>query len=259
MTQFTYGLEIEVANLSIAGAARAVTRAGIQCAEPSSQHTTAATWKAVYDGTSGVSAEVVSPILTAERLNETRTVTRALSAAGATVNRTTGLHVHVGADSFATDESDRLNGIALFVENWYTAHGAIGAMVAKSRLNNHFCKALTIQEADRLAESVRNGDISNGGRGRYYSLNLDSFARHSTVEVRLHHGTLNASKITGWVDFITAMANASKDGVRLNTNLNAPDDSVGACRELLVGLGLAGYLASDTVTYLIQRAEQLNA
>lgn len=259
MTQFTYGLEIEVANLSIAGAARAVTRAGIQCVEPSTQHTTNANWKAVYDGTRGVSAEVVSPILTAERLNETRTVTRALSTAGATVNKTTGLHIHVGAASFGDDEAERLNAIANFVENWYAAHGAIGALVAPSRLNNGFCKALDIASAAQLAERVRGGDISNGGRGRYLSLNLDSFARHSTVEVRLHHGTLNAAKITGWADFITAMAEASKDGVNINTRLNDPADKVAAAADLLGELTRYGYLASSVADYLNQRAAQLHA
>lgn len=259
MTQFTYGLEIEVANLSISGAARAVTRAGITCAEPSSQHTTAPTWKAVYDGTRGVSAEVVSPILTADRLNETRTVTRALSTAGATVNKTTGLHVHIGADSFATEESDRLNGIALFVQNWYTAHAAIGGLVAKSRLSNGFCKALTIQEADRLAQSVAQGDISNGGRGRYLSLNLDSFARHSTVEVRLHHGTLNAAKITGWAEFITAMADYSKAGHTMPTIYNQESDRLNITAAMLDDLTRGGFLKQTTAEYLNQRAAQLQA
>ena len=259
MTTFTYGLEIEVANLSISGAARAVTRAGISCVEPRAQHETAETWKAVYDGTSGVSAEIVSPILTADRLNETRTVTRALSSAGATVNRTTGLHVHIGAASFTSPAGDMLSSLGLFVQNWYTAHAAIGAMVAKSRLNNHFCKALTIADATTLAERVRGGDIDNGGRGRYYSLNLDSFARHQTVEVRLHHGTLNAAKITGWTDFITAVANFSKAGHTMPARYNTEDNRLNNCAQLLDGLADLGYLATETATYLKQRADQLNA
>jgi hypothetical protein len=259
MSTFTYGLEIEVANLSIAGAARAVSRAGVACVEPRSQHDTEQTWKAVYDGTSGVSAEIVSPILTADRLNETRTVTRALSSAGATVNRTTGLHVHIGADSFTSPAGDTLSSLALFVSNWYTAHAAIGAMVAKSRLNNHFCKALTIQDADRLADAVRAGDISNGGRGRYYSLNLDSYARHTTVEVRLHHGTLNAAKITGWTDFITAVANFSKAGHTMPARYNNDADRLNNCSQMLDGLADLGYLSTETALYLKQRADQLNA
>lgn len=259
MSTFTYGLEIEVSNLSISGAARAVSRAGISCVEPRSQHDTEESWKAVYDGTSGVSAEIVSPILTADRLNETRTVTRALSSAGATVNRTTGLHVHIGAASFTSPAGDMLSSLGLFVQNWYTAHAAIGAMVAKSRLNNHFCKALTIADATMLAERVRGGDIDNGGRGRYYSLNLDSFARHSTVEVRLHHGTLNAAKITGWAEFITAVADFSKAGHTMPARYNDNDNRLNNCPQMLDGLADLGFLKPETADYLKQRADQLNA
>ena len=259
MSTFTYGLEIEVSTLSISGAARAITRAGIPCAEPSAQHQTNLNWKAVYDGTRGVSAEVVSPILTADRLNETRTVTRALSMAGATVNRTTGLHVHIGAASFGDIESERLNALGNFVENWYMAHGAIGALVAKSRLNNMFCKALDLASAAELAARVRGGDISNGGRGRYLSLNMDSFTRHSTVEVRLHHGTLNAAKITAWAEFITAMAEFSKAGHAFHSAFTNPTDSLNAASGMLGILTRDGGLKVETATYLNQRAAQLQA
>ena len=259
MSNFTYGLEIEVSNLSISGAARAVSRAGIACSEPSTQHQTASTWKAVYDGTRGVSAEVVSPILTADRLNETRRVVRALSGAGATVNKTTGLHVHVGAASFGDIEAERLNALGNFVQNWYGAHAAIGTLVAKSRLNNHFCKALTITEAEQLAERVRGGDISNAGRGRYLSLNLDSFARHSTVEVRLHHGTLNGAKITGWAEFITAMADLSREGYQLASRFNDDAERLNNIVDLLDTLVHHGHLMNETSDYLKGRVEQLNA
>jgi hypothetical protein len=57
-------------------------------------------WKAMRDGSlhclSGKSAEIVSPICTYEDIETVQAVVRAVKAAGAKVNYTCGIHVHVG-------------------------------------------------------------------------------------------------------------------------------------------------------------------
>jgi hypothetical protein len=226
MSQFTYGLEFEVTQISPSTASRALILGGINCLEPRTQHVVSTEWTAVYDG-SVRGAEVVSPILNDARLNEASTVARLLLGAGASVDRSTGFHVHIGFDSFGDSYEERLNTLANFYINWHTAHETIGTLVAPSRLNNRFCKVRTIAEAHATAEQIRNGHIGIGDR--YVSLNLESFDRHGTIEVRLHQGTLNGRKaVAGLVDFSRAHntlgATYSRTDIRLNNIENLLDE-----------------------------------
>ena len=239
----TYGIELEMSSLSIGSAQTLLNRAGLN-------------WSVKPDGTRGVSAEAVSPILGAETLSQCTTAARALSAAGATVNKQTGYHVHLGVEHYG------LNGIANLVVNWAMAHDTIAALVAPSRLNNGFCRPLSLQDADRTAEHVRNGRIANINGGRYYSLNLASYDRHGTVEIRLHHGTLNGSKIKAWAEFCNAMAEAAKAGIVLEPADHAgnnPAARLNNLADLLRGLVGNEYLSQKTATYLNGRAEELAA
>ena len=229
-----------MSSLSIGSAQTLLNRAGLS-------------WAVKPDGTRGVSAEAVSPILGSDTLNQCTTAARALASAGATVNKQTGYHVHLGADHYG------LNGIANLVVNWAIAHDTIAALVAPSRLNNGFCRPLSLLDAERTAEQVRNGRIANINGGRYYSLNLASYDRHGTVEIRLHHGTLNGSKIKAWAEFCNAMAELSKAGVLIEPSDLADADRLNNLAGLLRGLVGNGYLADKTATYLNGRAADLAA
>lgn len=234
----TFGIELEVSSLSIPNARRVVQSAGLD-------------WSSKADGTSGVTAEIVSPVLDAERLNEARTIARALSGAGATVNRQTGYHVHLGADNYGID------GIAHLVINWYSNIQAIGTLVAQSRLNNRFCASnFASEEIDLWANRIRShSEIRNINGTRYNSLNLDSYARHRTVEFRLHHGTLNGSKITAWAEFCDSLAQYSASQGIIQNNIN--DTRLNQIDGILDTLTADGGLAPATNSYLKQRARQL--
>lgn len=238
----TFGIELEVSDLSISTAQSLLNR---------SCHYV---WQAKHDGTHHVSAEAVSPVLSHNGLDDAKRATRALRIGGATVNKQCGLHVHLGADEYGTE------GIARLVWNWNLAHRTIGALVAKSRLNNRFCVPVAISELDSQCEHVRNGNISNIGlNGRYRSLNLNAYAQHGTVEFRLHHGTLNGSKVKAWAEFVSAMARYSSAGNLLSSNdgWHNPIEPKSKVRELLLILAHAGTLSGDTADYLIGRAEEL--
>lgn len=246
----TFGIELEVSDLGIQEAQRLIFRAGLN-------------WQVKSDGTHHVSAEAVSPILTADSLNEVKKATRVLQAGGATVNRQTGYHVHVGADEYG------LSGIAGLVFNWYRAHNTIGTLVAKSRLNNKFCTGTIPNESlDLWVQNIVQGNINNRPvahlnpyASRYFSLNLESYRRHQTLEVRLHHGTLNGSKVKAWAEFVSAMARFSTAGHRLAEPKWADADAdarLNNISELLTILSNGDYLATETATYLLGRAEELS-
>ena len=234
----TYGIELETSSISIRSAQSALDAVGLN-------------WQCKPDGTQGVDAEAVSPILNDGSLNESITAARALLRAGATVNKKTGYHIHIGADHYGTD------GIAALVRNWYTAADAIGALVAPSRLNNHFCQH-TLPESlvESWAESIRNGRIDNAGQGRYRSLNLDSYQRHGTVEFRLHHGTLNGKKIQAWAEFCESLATYSTAGGILSSGTG---DRLNDINVILGKLVINEALSLSTAEYLKQRAVELSA
>ena len=269
MTRFTYGLEFEVTSISPRDAANVITDGGVYCEYISNGiHETNDSWKAVHDG-SVAGAEVVSPILTAARLNEVTRVTRVLTTHGARVDSSTGFHVHVGARAFASEGVSQNEVLAQFVLNYYGVHHAIAAMVSNSRLRNRFCRVLDRNRAEQDAEFIRNGSLGSSVGDRYTSLNLESLGRHGTVEVRLHQGTLNSAKAVGWAQFISALIEATKEGHDLTEidGLNPwtgvdergrGNASTSECAVLLDWLRDNSFLNPSTTDYLKNRAVALH-
>lgn len=257
----TYGMEFETVGLTTRMAANAITHDGVRCSSQGYNHDTTDTWKAVPDGSlqgDAYSAEIVSPILNDERLNEARTVSRALLKAGARVNTSTGFHVHMGYEQIGLQSLSRL------VVNYYTAHPIFAKMVAPSRTANggsRWCKVLTLEQAhdtaDRLNNIINLNSFNNFDR--YFSLNLNSIARHGTIEFRLHQGTLNGTKALAWVNFLTSMVNFSMSGLMLNEALYHGTDGVERITQLPDLLAkLRDYGLTDSVNdYLLRRADEL--
>jgi hypothetical protein len=248
----TYGLEFEVIGLTPRESAHAVTRAGITCESQDYNHATASVWKAVRDGSlPDGSSEIVSPILEPSRLNEMKTVTRALLNAGARVTRSAGFHAHFGFDRIGKD------GVANLVMNWEAMHDFTDLLVAPSRRLNgasyRWCQRFSAERAESWAERIRDERLDFGSLDRYYSLNLASVARHGTVEFRLHQGTLNGAKASAWVEYLTAFVNHSMEGSAWNRAGNADLDSLNTMLGVLGNYGLT----NATREYLLARAGDL--
>lgn len=265
----TFGMEFEIQGVSVDKAYRVLNEGGVECERPNATHVTSQNWKAVYDGSVSNGAEVVSPILNENRLNEAVTVTKILKSAGARVDRATGFHVHVGLSAFSNSEA-----ISRFVLNYYSMHGSISALVAPSRLRNRYTAILNRNLAEKEAEGVREGqlrsslnrtDLVNLGINdqRYCSLNLQAIDRHATLEVRLHQGTLNGVKAIAWSKFIAGLIKISNKGVELhdNPNLNPWLDPRGrdsaTCATLLDTLVNWECLNASTADWLKVRARKL--
>lgn len=261
----TFGLEFEVQGVGVIQASDILNNAGISCSNPRSGiHETANSWKSVYDGSVSHGAEVVSPILTAPRLNEAVKVTKLLKNAGARVDTATGFHAHLGARIFRSHGA-----IAQFTLNYYAIHHAIGALVAPSRLNNRYCKVLNREQAETQATHTDNGGSGSYNGDRYTSLNLDALERHGTVEIRLHQGTLNGVKAVAWAQFIEALILESNAGTEFSEmeNLNPwqpigyggrATASVTDCHTLLDYLTGTGRLNASAGDYLKNRAGKLH-
>jgi hypothetical protein len=155
-------------------------------------------WRVKYDGSlSGNGAEVVSPVLTGENgLDAIRSVTRLLRDQGCTVNRTCGLHVHHDVRDLRIDDVKRV------VRVWSANQSLIDGLVSPSRRggSNTYCRHLNADDLRHIEDATDLRQVG-GYVSRYKTLNLASYGRYGTVEIRQHQGTLDAEKIISWIRF----------------------------------------------------------
>jgi len=213
----TYGIEIECirpANVSMAEYARRITEAGVPCNAEHYNHNVRASWKIVTDGSlsdrHGVGMEVVSPILRSEAdFAAIRTVSAVLLAGGCKINKTCGLHVHVGLPR-------REHRLPINVLRIYNAfEPVIDSLMPPSRRGsaNGYARP-TAFSARMSGASDLNALRLAYGSDRYRKVNLESIWRHGTIEYRQHAGTIEAEKIIAWATLVlklTAMANSAPE------------------------------------------------
>ena len=201
-----FGVEIEMTNISTDRAARAIREAGIPCEAEGYNHTTRNHWKVVTDASCGT--EVVSPVLEGEDgLAQVTKVARALENADAKITKSCGLHVHIDARRLPIET------IRATILKYKRFEGEIDAFLPPSRRanNNHYCKSLTRVADERITRATTMREMQDAFYGdRYYKVNVQSYARHGTIEFRHHSGTVDATKITNWIRFLQAFVeNAS--------------------------------------------------
>ncbi len=149
--------------------------------------------------------ECVTPVLKGNRgFNSLKACCDSLAAVGACVNKSTGLHVHVGG---GISETQYVN---TFV-NYLYLENVIDTFMAESRRNNGYCAPLRGHSSAILqARTIQ--DMYNAFNGdRYYKVNVDSWSRHKTIEFRQHQGSVSYEKITMWAKFCLKLVAWSAD------------------------------------------------
>jgi hypothetical protein len=239
-----FGVEIEFIGSSYR-LELAMREQGLQCSMQEYNHRVSRnTWKIVPDGSVSGGAELVSPILQGTRgFEQLAKASAALNAAGVTINRSTGLHVHHDVRDL------RVSAFKTFVRNWSNCQDAIDMMVAPSRRldRNMYCRRLTGRDLASV-DLLETMDLHLAARtlsgDRYRTLNLQSYGRYGTVEVRQHQGSIDGAQISAWVRFGQAMIQAGVDDIAL-----AYSDA----DTLIDTLSLS----DDTKTYLHDRVRKL--
>ena len=120
---------------------------------------------------------------------------------GLTVNRSCGLHVHFDMRGRRADEVAK---IAKRADKWLRA---LQELVPASRRENRYC---------RFGVSTRD---------RYHAVNLCSFPKFQTLEIRLHSGTVDYSKTLAWIrlcELILALKSGPRSGDCLGTLSQLP-------------------------------------
>ena len=252
---YTLGVELEVVGVRPDSASEALRAGGIASVAPGYTHQVMDTWKAVSDVSvngRGGSAEIVAPILTRETFAPiVFDVVRCLRRVRAGVNRSAGMHVHIGVGDWSNDKR------ANFAENWHALADAIDAMVAPSRRldgsHSRWCQRRENMASAVLVERMRAGESFTGG-DRRRSLNVESFDSYGTFEIRIHQGSLNAGKIGAWAEFLCALADYSGEaGILSGTYAGAEGATA-----LVLRLALGGWLDSTVADYLIARISDMD-
>ena len=191
--KLTFGVEIECYNVERADLIDEASLRGLQVRSEGYNHDdNEHYYKIVRDGslTGENSQEVVSPILNGEKgFNSLRTLCSALGSVNAKVNRSCGLHVHIGAACMTDEHYCRL------VRNYQRLEGVIDTFMALSRRGNNSRWCHTLQGIDFSGCTTKRDIARAMNYDRYYKVNAIAYERHKTIEFRQHSGTTEYEKI----------------------------------------------------------------
>ena len=206
-SKLTFGIEIECYNCVRTDLIYEAHLNGLEIHSEAYNHAdNSRYYKIVSDGslTGNDTNEVVSPILNGENgLQSLRTLCNALAAVNARVNKSCGLHVHIGAANISDEHYCRI------FRNYQAIETAIDTFMALSRRsdNAYYCKSLRRFDFNGCTTK---GDIARAlGYRRYFKVNAEAYNRHHTVEFRQHQGTTDYEKISHWVKFLAALVQYS--------------------------------------------------
>lgn len=197
---FTFGVEIEC-GVSRESFVSAAAQTGMAYEYQGYNHRDGHTFfKFVTDGSLNVphAIECVSPVLKGKQgLAALENACGTLNLAGADVNRSCGLHVHIGARGITEQQ------YANTFVNYMHLERLVDTFMARSRRANNNYYAATLQDhRDELQSCNTMRSVRNTLRGdRYHKVNPMSWERHHTIEFRQHQGTTNYNKIMNWVQF----------------------------------------------------------
>lgn len=194
-------------------------------------------------GMGGYGLEVVSPVLQGDKgYQDLMLVLDAINNTGAEVNRTCGLHIHVGVSDW------RIKQFRNLYKRYAKFERAIDSVMPNSRRgsNNNYCQStvaefsgITLGQAFEVINKCRTArDIERRIGTRYTKLNIQSFWKHGTVEFRHHSGTTDKDKIANWLKVCLSMVQAADTNRAVKVNRF---DNIGEYRDkislMLKGLG----------------------
>lgn len=167
--------------------------------------------------------EIVSPILIgAAGLRQVVEVCETLKGWGVKVNKSCGLHVHIGVDP--TDVRTIRN-LLFTVANHET--GIFASTGTKRRENGHYSSSLRDTHRNitriRSLRDLRQSPLCD----RFKSLNLTNIIQGNrpTVEFRAFAGTTNSTKIIGYIRMCLGLVHRSENKRRMTWDAKTPVES----------------------------------
>ena len=212
--------------------------------------------------------EMVTPILTYPEIAKLQECVRQVRHAGAIVNSSCGIHVHVDAANHNRQSLKNLIGIMYSKEDIL-----FKALQVRENRVERWCKKVRepmLQKARKLScdetkdltalesiwyEGFDHDPHEHYNKTRYYALNLHSVFYRGTVEWRCFNSTLHAGEIKAYVNLclaISAQAIKQRSTVMRKT---ASENELFTFRVWLVRLGLNGDEFKTTRDHLLKNLE----
>jgi hypothetical protein len=211
--------------------------------------------------------EMVTPKLTYEELPKFQECVRRVRKAGAKVNNSCGLHVHVDASNHNRQSLKNLLGIMFSKEDIL-----FKALKVDERRAERWCKKVRepmLRQARKLSnDETQNltqlenvwyegldGSADHYNWTRYHALNLHSVFYRGTVEWRCFNSTLHAGRAAAYVNLclaISAQAIAQRSTVMRKTQ---SENELFTFRTWLVRMGLNGAEFKNTRNHLLANLE----
>jgi len=271
MKTIRFGLEVEFIGrrAAIAEAVRSVVGGSIRhigypsCYDP--REITAPdgrVWKVWRDGSLNGrggdegGAELIAPICTYEDIETIQEIIRACRKAGARVNDTCGIHVHLDGARFNAKEIARLAKLvysqedliykALKSEDRRAGQGSVPCREVGERFIQDLRRMGSRESMQELNRIWYNGNSSRASIhydfSRYAGLNLHSLFYRGTIEFRYFHSTTHAGAVKSYIQLCLALgakALTSRGAVARKRNYNTANPRY-AFRTFLIRLGLNG-------------------
>ena len=118
------------------------------------------------------------------------------------VNNSCGMHVHLDMRNRTPE---------LCYKNLYYSLGILSRMVPPDRIDtDHGRRFCALNTSDNFNLPTR-----------YYAINTQSYGSHRTIEIRLHSGTTNPTKINNWINILLAVIE-KKDSI--GVHVMTPED-----------------------------------
>lgn len=206
-SKLTFGVEIESYHYTRESLIAAGVQNGLQVHSEGYNHRDNKTYFKIVSDSSlqgDNTNEVVSPILKGNKgLNSLKAMCDTLAAVDARVNRSCGLHVHIGAENLSDDHYVRI------VRNYQKLESVIDSFMPNSRRGNNSRWCHSLQGVD-FSRCTTKRDVYDAMHGdRYYKVNAVAYSRHKTIEFRQHSGTVEYEKISNWVKFLAKLVEYS--------------------------------------------------
>lgn len=278
-----FGIEIEMTGITRAAAAQVIagyfnttaTHVGGFYDSYAVRDTQGRQWKVMSDASiraetrrgrtsnSDYKVEFVTPICRYEDIEPLQEIIRKLRTAGAKVNDSCGIHVHVDASAhnvktlrnivniMAAKEDLLYKALKVEVEREYYCQKADTRFL--DAMNNRRPK--TMDELERLWYNGRSGRNEHYDHSRYHALNLHSVFSKGTIEFRLFNSTLHAGEIKSYIQLCLAISHQAlvqKGASRTKTQ--SPNEKY-TFRTWLLRLGLIGDEFKTARLHLLKNLE----
>lgn len=254
----TIGVEIEMTGLTREDAAKIVaahfgtTATRVNAQWSYTEDNQGREWKITRDASiridGGEACELVTPILKWNDIETLQEIIRKLRRAGAKVNESCGLHVHIGAAGMtATAIRNLVNNVASHEQLLYKA---LNVHENRKRYcqptDERFLRELNARKPATLDElkPIWYGDNRDHSEhyhsSRYTIVNLHALFTKGTIEFRIFNGTLHAGEVKTAIQLACALVAFAKASTRtLLRTVNIENEKF-TMRTWLVRMGLSG-------------------